>query len=79
MQGYLKIYLKEKRILTKQTLKDMLATLPVGQFIQVHKSYIVALAKIESIEQNKIRIGRQLIPVGNLYKKKFYESISRYP
>lgn len=75
MQGYLKIYLKDKRILTKQTLKGMLATLPTDQFIQVHKSYIVALAKIESIEQNKIRIGQQLIPMGNLYKKKFYESI----
>ncbi len=73
MQEYLKIYLSDKRILTKQSMKAILKTLPKDQFIQVHKSYIVALSKIESIERNHIKISGKLIPVGDYYKMQFYE------
>jgi len=75
MQGYLKIYLPGKKILTKQSIKAILKLLPEDQFIQVHKSYVVALSKIESIERNRIKISDKLIPVGDLYKKHFYERI----
>jgi len=75
MQGYLKIYLPDKRILTKQSMKAILKTLPEDQFIQVHKSYIVSLSKIESIERNQIKISGKLIPVGDYYKMQFYERI----
>ena len=75
MQGYLKIYLPGRKILTKQSIKSMLEQLPEDQFIQVHRSYVVALSKIESIERNRIKISDKLIPVGDLYKKRFYERI----
>jgi len=77
MQGYLKIYLPGKKILTKQSIKSMLEQLPEDQFIQVHKSYVVALSKIESIERNRINISGKCIPVGDLYKKRFYERIEK--
>lgn len=78
MQGYLKIYLSDKRILTKQSMKAILKTLPEDQFVQVHKSYIVALSKIESIERNHIKISGKLIPVGDYYKMQFYERIENH-
>lgn len=75
MQGYLKIYLEDSKILTKQSLKSMLDQLPSARFIQVHKSYIVQLSKIKSIENNRIRILNQLIPIGDSYKQSFYDKI----
>lgn len=56
-------------------MKAILKTLPEDQFIQVHKSYIVTLSKIESIERNHIKISGKLIPVGDFYKMQFYERI----
>ena len=75
MQGYLKIHLEDSKILTKQSLKSMLDQLPSSRFIQVHKSYIVQLSKIKSIENNRIRILNQLLPVGDSYKQSFYDKI----
>ncbi len=78
MQGYLKIYLSDKRILTKLSMKAILKILSKDQFIQVHKSYIVTLSKIESIERNYIKISGKLIPVGDYYKMWFYERIENH-
>jgi DNA-binding LytR/AlgR family response regulator len=48
--------------------------LPAG-FMRVHKSYIVALSKIHSVEHHRILIGEKRIPVGNQFKEKFYKMI----
>lgn len=76
MQGYLKFFLPGKKILTKQSMKSILEQLPDDQFIQVHKSFIVALSKIESIERNRIKILDKIIPIGDLYRERFFRMIS---
>jgi DNA-binding LytR/AlgR family response regulator len=77
MQSYLKIFVEDRKIMTKQSLKSMLDQLPASEFIQVHKSYIVHLSKIKSVENNRIRILDQLIPIGDSYKQSFYDKISK--
>jgi two-component system, LytTR family, response regulator len=73
MKEYLLIYTnQEKKILTLLSFKKMEEMLPGSNFARVHKSYIVALDKIESIERNRIKIGNKLIPVGDSYSKMFY-------
>ena len=73
MKEYLIIHtIHEKKILTLLTFIKMEEMLPVSNFARVHKSYIVALDKIESIERNRIKIGNKLIPVGESYSKMFY-------
>jgi DNA-binding LytR/AlgR family response regulator len=72
MQGYLRIHLHLKKIMTKQSFKFILDQLPINKFVQVHKSWVVAIQKIESIERNRIKIGKELIPIGDKYKDKFY-------
>ena len=47
------------------------------QFCRVHKSYFVALDKIESIERNRIKIGDKYIPVSETYHKIFFDLIER--
>jgi DNA-binding LytR/AlgR family response regulator len=50
-------------------------TLPEKHFVRVHKSYIVALNKIDSIERSRIRIGDKIIPVGDTYRDDFFKII----
>jgi len=49
--------------------------LPATNFIRVHKSYIIALDKIESVERNRIKINEKIIPVSETYKEEFYKKI----
>jgi two-component system, LytTR family, response regulator len=75
MQGYLRIVLPNKKIMTKQSFKAFLDQLPSDKFAQVHKSWIVAISKIESIERGRIRIKQALIPISETYKESFYKKI----
>ena len=68
---YLKIVTPRIRIMTLQTFKGVEDILPTSNFLRVHKSYIVAIDKIESIEGNMIRISDAHIPIGESYKKQF--------
>jgi len=74
---YLKIITTTVRIMTLQNFRKFEDTLPPGNFIRVHKSYLVALSKIESISRNRIKIGNNLIPVSDTYKDAFYEAIGK--
>ncbi len=47
------------------------------QFCRVHKSFFIALDKIESIERNRIKIGDQYIPVSETYHKTFFDLVER--
>lgn len=75
LKDYVKIYTGVKPILTKSTMKSMEEKLP-SDFIRVHKSFIISLSKIHSVENNRILIGEKRIPIGNQYKDFFYERIN---
>ena len=72
MRDYLQIHTTERKIMTLQTFKNLLDVLPSPDFQRVHNSYIVAISKIENIERNRIRIGKDLIPISDGYKDTFY-------
>jgi DNA-binding LytR/AlgR family response regulator len=63
------------RVITLQSFKHMEEMLPSSNFIRVHKSYMVAIDKIEFIERNRIKISDKLIPIGDTYKKVFYDTL----
>jgi two-component system, LytTR family, response regulator len=77
MQGYLRIYLPDRKIMTKQGFKSLLEQLPSAQFIQVHKSWIVSIPKIKSIERCRIKIGDRLIPIGDSFREEFFTRIRK--
>lgn len=72
MKDYLQIHTTNKKIMTLQTFKNLLEILPQIDFYRVHNSYIVSISRIENIERNRIRIGKDLIPISDSYKEKFY-------
>jgi DNA-binding LytR/AlgR family response regulator len=75
LKDYISIFTTAERIITLQNMKKMEDTLPEKHFIRVHKSYIVALNKIDSIERSRIRIGDKIIPIGDTYREEFFKLI----
>lgn len=72
MKDYLQILTINKKIMTLQTFKNLLEVLPKFDFKRIHNSFIVSISKIDSIERNRIRIGKDLIPISDSYKDDFY-------
>jgi DNA-binding LytR/AlgR family response regulator len=75
LKDYVSIYTTTERILCLQTMKKMEESLPSNRFVRVHKSYIISLEKIESIERQRITIGKNIIPVGDSFQKDFMKLI----
>lgn len=76
MRDYRQIHAIERKIMTLETFRELEIKLPSDQFVRVHKSYMVSLNKIESVERERICIGKELIPISETYRKNFYLSIS---
>jgi two-component system LytT family response regulator len=75
LKDYISIFTQSERIITLQNMKKMEEILPEKHFVRVHKSYIVALNKIDSIERGRIFIGDKTIPVGDTYRDDFFKII----
>jgi DNA-binding LytR/AlgR family response regulator len=69
ISDYMKVITNEKSLLVHETLKNMLEQLQEDSFMQVHKSYIVNIHKIQYIEGNRIKIGNNFIPIGLIFKE----------
>ncbi len=75
MKDYIAINTKQDKLITLQSLRSMEEILPSAQFIRVHKSFIIALNKIDSIERNRIFIKEEVIPIGDTYRELFFKMI----
>lgn len=75
LQNYVVIHTPDKKYMTYLTFKSVEEYLPPANFIRVHKSYIIASAKVDSIEGNDIRIGQQHIPVSRNLKEEVMEKL----
>lgn len=77
LKDYISIYTKAERIITLQNMKKMEETLPKTNFIRVHKSYIIAVDKIQNIERSRIAINGNIIPIGDTYREEFFKLIDK--
>lgn len=75
MRDYLCIHTETGKILASHTFKELQAMLPANTFIRVHKSFIVNVIFINSIEKHRIYIKENIIPISQTYKDSFYRSI----
>ncbi len=75
LKDYIKIWVSSqpKPILTLMSLKTLEHELPSTKFMRIHRSFIIALDKIESIERSQIIINKERITVAEQYKEKFQE------
>jgi DNA-binding LytR/AlgR family response regulator len=79
LKDYVKVYLQNenKPILSLNSLKSLEAKLPSEKFMRVHRSFIVNLEKIDTIERSRIVFGKTYIPVSEQYKEKFQEFLDK--
>jgi len=76
MRDYRKIHTISKKIMTLQPFHDFEQEIPSTILCRVHKSYMVALDKIDSIERDRIKIQDALIPISETYRKAFFDLIN---
>ncbi|HXI00460.1 MAG TPA: response regulator transcription factor [Sphingobacteriaceae bacterium] len=75
LKDYISIFTHTERVITLQNMKKMEEVLPAGKFVRVHKSYIISLDKIESIERSRIFISDKIIPIGDTHREHFFKLI----
>lgn len=77
LKDYIKIWINSqaKPILTLMSLKTLEQELPEEKFMRVHRSFIIALDKIESVERSQVVINKERITIAEQYKSKFQEFI----
>jgi DNA-binding LytR/AlgR family response regulator len=77
LQNYVTIHTTTKKYLSYVTFKSVEDFLPQKDFIKIHKSFIVSMSKIESIEGNEIRIGAHRLPISRTLKEEVVALILR--
>jgi DNA-binding LytR/AlgR family response regulator len=68
LKDYIKIVTTKGQLITKQSISSVEAMLPDDEFVRIHRSFIIALSKIDSYTSNDISIGKAELPIGPLYK-----------
>jgi DNA-binding LytR/AlgR family response regulator len=67
-KDYMKIVMPDRTVVTKYVLTTLAELLPTDEFLRIHKSYIVAINKIDSYNTDTIQIAKHELPIGRLYK-----------
>jgi DNA-binding LytR/AlgR family response regulator len=75
-KDYVTVFTKTEKILSLSSLIKLQESLPYPQFLRVHKSYIVALDKIESVERQRIFMEKAVIPIGDTYRDEFFKVVA---
>ena len=75
LQNYVTIHTTEKKYISYLTFKSVEDYLPADRFIKVHKSFIIAAAKVDSIDGNEIRMGQHHIPISRSLKDEVTEKL----
>ncbi|PAM93869.1 DNA-binding response regulator [Flavobacterium sp. IR1] len=75
MKEYIKVVTPDKTYITHKSLTSLSDELPADRFLRIHKSYVIALNKVKSIEGNRIQIQSYTIPIGRNYSKEVKNKI----
>ena len=77
LSDYIKIYLEGQKVLvTRDTLSNIEARLPIGDFIRIHRSFIVSVHRIETYTSDTIGIGKHEVPISRSYRDAVIEKLS---
>lgn len=74
---YLKIHLKEKKVVTRETIVNIEARLPQKDFIRTHRSFVVSIAGIDSFTSEYIEMGKKQIPISRSYKNEVLKKLEK--
>jgi two-component system LytT family response regulator len=75
IKNYVIIHTETEQLVTYNTLKNIQESLPQTKFIKIHKSYIVALDKVEKTDNYEVWINGKDLPLGDTYRSEFFKRI----
>ena len=75
MKDYVRLHTVDKAIISLLSLRSLEQVLPPERFIRVHRSYIVALNRIDIVDKSRIRIGPHSITISDMYRDAFLKKI----
>ncbi|RFP67070.1 DNA-binding response regulator [Hymenobacter lapidiphilus] len=78
MKEYLMLYTTTGKVLTLQSFRRLEEVLPPERFARIHKSFLVALSRIEHVERGKVQVAGRLLPIGDTYRESFNALIKAY-
>ncbi len=68
LSDYIKIHLKNKTVVTRETISNIEIKLPKDNFLRIHRSYIISISKIDSFTNELVEINKKAIPISRSYK-----------
>ena len=75
-RNYVTFVMKNKKILSLMTMKEIERILPKNEFIRIHKSFIVSLSFIEKIKDNHVLLGENSYPISATYKNELLKRLN---
>ena len=73
---YVTIHTSAKKYTVRLNLRIAESKLPPERFVRVHRSYIVAIDKVDSMEENTVYVDKTPIPVGDMYRSAFLKKLN---
>ena len=74
---YLAIKTNDRQVITHSTMKNMEKRLPHGEFLRIHRSFIVNINYITAVQNSIVEIDEKMINLGETYKSAFFKAINR--
>lgn len=75
--NYVTFVLKDRNLLSRSTFAEVAATLPPQKFVRVHRSYIVAINKIDKVERQQVTIQKAIVPVSDAYHQNLMDALKK--
>lgn len=72
LKDYVVVHTDNQKVVTAMNIKTIHDQLPKNWFVRVSKSYIINAQKIDSMDNNTVYIGKNEIPIGNIYRDSFF-------
>jgi DNA-binding LytR/AlgR family response regulator len=76
LTNYTKVVTVQKKYITLNNLKSFLDHLPPKRFIRIHRSYAVAVDKIQGVYKNELSVNEQRLPLGKTYRQEVKKLIT---
>ncbi len=74
-EHYVVFHTPEAQVLSRMNMNDLLSALPPEDFIRIHRSFVIAIGKIDTLDKHMVVIKGKKIPIGESYRKDFFERI----
>lgn len=77
MENYICLYTEKEKFVIRNTMKHMIDSLPSSMFLQIHKSYLINIEKIDMINGNQIIIGDEAITIARNFRDEVFDKIMK--